>query len=463
MERKDRIEAIVGAMDECAVDFCERTCGIHVEITAQYKKDEDADSLQYRRAFVYYHSFTIEFMYTAHAPLGVVNSILGCAVRTDKSASGPSIPLAMLLDYCHVGTSVPLCIPGITDGEGMREAFAWIGGVLEKNLPVLAEILGREDGRERVLTAYCSELSSLYKTVVDENNVESYCDNDYLTLRFCSAAFINYLAGNRATAVKQLRKTRKRLGYEQRTLALWESGEAEVPPCPESIRRGLSTYNKSGVAGSDKREAAAMFLSWLVLAVAFSIPYLGVFFLRLAIESKGTIYLMGPMYNLPYCFLAGFLTAIPASYFTRYGFYRRLFPKHYEQFRANDQVNNGKGADKLIKGLLHVIVVCSLAGTVLFAGWGIRFREDSFVDNADFFSLVGTRHEYADIERVYYRPDRVNGFGETLDYPSYVLVLKDGREIDLYEYDDVENYEGMLLDHLIEKGGPVEREGGGSN
>lgn len=449
------------AMDECTKEFAQRCGGAYVELDAQYKGDEDPENLQYRRAYLTYPSFRVEFRYTAHGPLSIVNSILACTVHTDKNENGPSIPLPMLLDYCSVGVAFPLYVPGILDEEGMREAFALIGGVLEKNLPMLAETLGREDGRERVLTAYYSELSALYKTEIDENNVEWYSDGDYFMIRFCSAAFINYIAGNTETAIKQLRKTKKKLSYEQRTLVLWESGEVLEPCCLHGIRKGLSTYNKSGVAGGDKREFAVMFLSWLFLTALFSIPYVGLFFLRLAIESRGTVYLMGPMYNLPYCFLAALLSSIPASYFTSHRVYRLLFPKHYEQFLAANQVNNGKGSDKLIKGMLHVIVVCSLVGTVLFAGWGIRFREDGFVDNTDFFLPFGTHYEYADIERVYYKPDRVNAFGETLDFPSYVLVMKDGREIDFYEFDEIENYEGILTDYLAEKGVPVERDGDG--
>ena len=450
------------AMDECAKEFAQRCGGAYVELDSQYKGDEDPENLQYRRAYLTYPSFRVEFRYTAHGPLSIVNSILACMVHTDKNENGPSIPLPMLLDYCTVGEAFPLYIPGIMDEEGMREAFALIGGVLEKNLPMLAETLGREDGRERVLTAYYSELSALYKTVIDENSVEQYCDGDYFTLRFCSAAFINYIAGNTETAIKQLRKTKKKLGYEKRVLALWSADGEAGAVCPDSVRRGAKAYGKSGVAGGDKREFAAMFLSWLFLTALFSIPYVGLFFLRLAIESRGTVYLMGPMYKLPDCFFAALLTAIPASYFTRFGFYRRLFPKHYEQYSAAEQVNNGKGSDRLIKGFLHVIVVCSLAGTVLFAGWGIRFQEDGFVDNTDFFLPFGTHYEYADIERVYYKPDRVNAFGETLDYPSYVLKLKNGEEIDLYEYDDIENYEGVLLDFLAEQGVLVERNRDGS-
>ena len=127
MERKDRIAAIMDAMEECAKEFAQRCGGAYVELDSQYKGDEDPENLQYRRAYLTYPSFRVEFRYTAHGPLSIVNSILACTVHTDKNENGPSIPLPMLLDYCTVGEAFPLYIPGIMDEEGMREAIITVG------------------------------------------------------------------------------------------------------------------------------------------------------------------------------------------------------------------------------------------------------------------------------------------------------------------------------------------------
>ena len=145
------------------------------------------------------------------------------------------------------------------------------------------------------------------------------------------------------------------------------------------------------------------------------------------------------------------MTAIPASYFTRLKVFKLLFPRDYEEFCAVDEVNNGVGAEKVIKWMFRIIVICSLIGSVLFAKWGINFKDSGFVDNTSFFSLSGQYYAYNEIDHVYYLPNRVNGFGETLDFPSYVMVLKDGREIDLYEYDEIKQYDPRLIDHLREK------------
>ena len=89
---------------------------------------------------------------------------------------------------------------------------------------------------------------------------------------------------------------------------------------------------------------------------------------------------------------------------------------------------------------------------MLLAKWNINFLPDGFVDNSRFFSFKGEYYSYNEIERVYYKPDRVNDFGDTLDFPSYVIEIKNGKEIDLYEHGEISDYEKELIDFLNEKG-----------
>ena len=458
MNRQERTTAIIQEFDNCAADFCKKIEGVYLELTSRYKRGEEIDDLKYRHAYIFHRSFLVEFKYTIHGALGVVNSILECMIHIDKNKDGVAIPLPMFLDYIDIGTASPLCIPGILDAEGMRAAFNLIGSEVEAHIQAISESFYK---RDKIACAFFAEASAILNTKIDEFNAEFYIDDgffSFLTLRFCSSAFINYIKGDTKTAVKQLRKVKKKTGYEARTLMLWESGETIKWNDLSKLQEGLQTYNKSGAAGANKKETITLFLSWLPLTVLFSIGYLGLFFLLYAVENENAVYLMGPIYNFPYCILAAFLSAIAASYFTRFWFYKRLFPKDYEKFCATDQVNNGKGADQLIKGMLVVLVVCSLVGTVLFTRFGIKFLDDGFVDNTNFFSVRGQYYKYEDIERVYYMPNRVNGFGETIEYPSYVIVFKDGREIDLYAYDEIENYEEPLFEHLQKKGVRVEKE-----
>ena len=461
MKRKERTEAILHEFDTCAIHFSQRTDSIDVELDSQFKRGNDTEDLTYRRAYLYYRSFMVEFKYTSHATLYVVNSILECLIHLDKNKDGVAIPLAMLLDYCGINTPFPLCIPEILDSEAMREAFGVISQTLENNLQNISEALGNNSQRIEIERNFMRDISELLGTEIGADDPENYVGEplySYLTLRFCSSIFINYIKGDSKTAIKQLKKDKHKIGYEYRLLALWESGEITDFQLPLNARKGLAACNTAGVIGTDKKETAAIFFSWLILSIGISVIYLSLFFLLYAIEKANAVYLMGPIYNMPYCLLAAFITSIPASYFTRFRFYRLLFPKDYEAFCATDQVNNGKTGDTVIKWLLHIIVICSLVGTVLFTRWGMKFLDDGFVDNTAFFSVSGDYYQYEDIERVYYLPNRVNALGDTLEYPSFVLVFKNGREIDFYEYDEIEEYEDILIPLLKNKGVRIEND-----
>ena len=119
-------------------------------------------------------------------------------------------------------------------------------------------------------------------------------------------------------------------------------------------------------------------------------------------------------------------------------------------------MNNGGGADKFMNIFLWLAILTSFIGCILLTKWNINFKEDGFIDNSRFFAVKGTYCEYSDIDRIYYKENRENDFGDTIDIPSYVIVLNDGTEIDLHEFDSIESYEVSLLDHLTENGVEIE-------
>ena len=457
MTRERRLTTLFHAFDKRAEAFCRDSGSSYFEIIPTHKGNRrDAQSLKYRSAYVFYNSFAVEFKYTAHGTMSLANSILECLIIPDKSRDGISIPLPLFLNYCNKITAIPLCIPSIIDELGLDQAFDCICGVLNDSLNLIADICADEEKRLRVFDSFISEMSALLKVEINDENIEYYFDKSlysFLTLRLTSAHFINYIKGDVKTATKQLGKVKDKLGYEKSLLEEMKNGNVTALPDLSSIREALKTYSKSGVQNtSSGKEFFAMFLSWIVLCLGFSAIYLALFFLLVYLEGRSSIYLMGPMYNFPYCILCGFITAIAASYFTRFKAYKLLFPKDFDRFQATDQIQNGTGSDKLMKGFLTVLIICSLIGCVLFAKWNINFGEYGFTDNSEFFSVSGEYYSYDEIDRIYYKEDRVNDFGDKLDFPSYVIVLKGGMEIDLYEHGEIEDYEDPLLEKLEEKG-----------
>lgn len=460
MGREEMLGAIFTQFDHSAQQCCQATNGVFCDIDSTYKGEKKPQNLKRRMARIYYSSFVAEFVYTAHGVLGTVNSILSCNICLDKGENSIGIPLPLAADYCGVDVDAPLCIPFITNPQAMEQAVQCIGGVLESLLPVFAEISCDERKQQKFLTAFHNEIKFIFDieelSVMPEEAIRSLVD--FFVFRFSDGAFLNALRGNYGKAVKQLKKIKNLTGYERRMLRLWsQQGERKQPEI-DAVIKNVVAYSGYGTTKAELKEFAAMFISWIALTPGVSALYLGLYFLMVWLEGRNSVCLMGPYYNFPYCIMAGFITAIALSYFTRFHFYRWLFKKDYDQYSEMENTRNLGAENKLMKGFLGVLVVAGIALSVLVVKWNLNFLEDGFVDNSKFLALQGQYHPYSEIQRVYYKPDRVNGYGETIDYPSYVIVLEDGHEIDLYEHGDIDDYEDVLLAFLIEQGVEVEKE-----
>ncbi len=463
MTREQKLKQLHDTFISCVNAFCGKSGGLFVEILPVYKGDETAENLKSLSSRISYNSFIIEFKYTAKSFMSVASSILECYVYLEKDEYAIAIPLPLLLDYCDKDEPTPLCIPMIVIPDAMRQAFEHIGDTLLDLLPRLDAICNDEDRKYNVIQAFCEEVNIILDLKLPspiicdgENRALPYIlENDGLyslfTLRFCAAPFINAIKGDLTTAAKQLKKQKKRMGYENRMLRLWESDQNSVKEL-NHVQKYAKALNKSGVPNQSARELFAFFLSWIALTVPYSAVYVGFYMLLVTLEGQNSILVLGSLFNIPYCILFAFLSAIATSYYLRFFFYKLLFPKQYDTYRETDQIQNGKSDDKLIKGLLIIIVIAAIIGSILLAKWNLNFKENGFIDNSKFLSVKGETYSYSEIEKVYYLPNRVNGFGETIEYPSWVIKLKDGREIDLYELDEIEYYEDKLIPHLKEKG-----------
>ncbi len=467
MKREDTLNSIFSQLDAEAEKFCKDTGGIFCNISGSYKGEELPENLKYRFAKIHYSSFILEFKYTAHGMLNVVNSILECLVYFEKSEDAVAIPLPFLLDYCDIDAANLLCIPFISNKECMTEAFESLCSTVKAAFSAIESISFDDVRKEQIKKRFSAELKEIWDIELIEvpsetgfENITFFEANEwcyvYITLRFCGDAFISLLKGKREKAVKQLSKAKHRVGYEERFLNILKS-EKEIPILPR-ISENTKKYAQNGAPQSGFKELGTLFFSWVVLSVATSAFYVAVYCLLLSFENAGSVYLMGPSFNFPYCIMFGFITAIALSYFTRLKFYKFLHKKDFEAYSEMDHIQNGGGSDKTMKVFTALILAISLAGCLLLSRWNINFQQNGFVDNTNFFALKGEYYSYSEIERVYYLPERINGFGETLDFPSYVLVTKSGKELDFYELDEIERYENTLISFLEEKGVKIEKD-----
>ena len=447
-----RMESIFSQFECLAQSFCDENSGLFCKIENRYKGTQKPENVSEKRAKIYFSAFAIEFVYTVHGFMGVINSILSCNVFLEKAEGTRGIPLPLFTDYCGKDVKEPLCIPFITTPQGMIQAFQCIGAVAENMLPALLKICTNQEDLDRVRNCFDSELRSVFRInpALRETERQRQILSNLLVSRFADGAFLAALRGDFSKAARALEKQNSLTGYEKRMIQLWQHCDfaAMVP----AINTNARAFSGKGTSKMELREGLAAFVGSILLFPCFTAVYLGVFGLSVWLQGYDSVFLAGPQYNFPYCFLAGFLTAIVASWFVRFFLFKLLFRKDYEQYCEMESIQNLKGLNKLMGGFGILVVVACTAFCLLISGWNMNFARDGFTDNTTFFSVTGEYHPYSEVEYVYYKSDRINGLGETVAVPSYVIVLRDGKEIDLVGYGSVDDISRHLLPFFQEQG-----------
>ncbi len=451
MKLRERMESIRMQFELSADEFCKENGGRKCTKTPYFKKEKVPEMLRSEFADIDFGSFSVLFIYTAHS-VGCT-SVLECAFRfgTEQPLV---LPLPFAADFFDDDITEPFYIPCISDKEGMASSFGVLSGTVKKLLP---KITGDDTQTEAMKTYFANEYSAVMGTAYNEDANNSFFYS-WLTLRFTSAPYILALKGNTEKAAEKLENFKKRFRCENRLISLWRSDKAPDAEKIPSVSRNMDWYNDKGVKASGGKPLLAIILSWFTLAIPASAVYFAIYFIMYFIQKNGSVCLIGVPENCFFCLLAGFFTAVALSYFTRCPFYRVFGRKNYEKLLERDQLENGAYHDRGMKVLLSIVVMASVVAVVLMSKWNLNFKEDGFIDNSEFFSFGGVYYTYDEIERIRYVPDRENGYGETLELPSYSLVMKDGREIDLFdfEYDGIDRYDPSLTDFLREKGVSVE-------
>ena len=215
--------------------------------------------------------------------------------------------------------------------------------------------------------------------------------------------------------------------------------------------------NDTSIDSSLIREASEMRLkrfialisSTIVLSVIFAFPLSGFYYILMSIEKINAIYLTGP--NLSDVYVTSFLLGLVVSLRIRLSTFKLLFKKDYEQMLEIDREQNTPGDNKFFKGLTVFIIFFCLLSVMLVVKSNIKFEKDGFIDNTG-YSLKWNYYPYAEVQKVYYKPTRTDKLGEVEESPSYVIVIKSGKEIDLYGSEDVLKSREYLVPILKGKG-----------
>ena len=460
MNREQLQKLIFSQFDKSAQELCKKTDGIFCEITSQYKSEEKNENLVKRFAKIYYKSFVIKFIYVSNGFLGTVKNALGCSVLLDKTEEATEILLPLFTDYCDIDIKNPLCFSLISNELAMEQVFLCIGNELVGLLDLIADVSYNNTKKENIINTYNRELKYVFD-IKDSDDFPFYEDvpfSDFFISRLTADSFINYLKGDYKKTIKSINKIKKLTGYEKRVVRLLNNAESIEKPELSELVENATFYNSSGMPKNNGKEFLAVLLSWIVLTPATSAVFVGLFFLFVFIEKGAdSVYLMGPTYNFPITIMFGAISSMIISYFLRFKFYKLVDKRNYKRYREIDYMQNNNNSDKLMKFMLIALTCVSITGTFLLAKWNLNFLSEGFYDNSKFFSIKGEYHSYDEIDKVFYRPDRINGLGETIDYDSYVILLANGKEIDLYEHGEIKDYEDKLLDFFVSKGINVEK------
>lgn len=468
MKRNERLEAIYSEFDAAAQGLCDDTGGILCEITSEYKGEEEERELKYRFAKIYYGSFICELVYTVHGTLSQINSILGCVVYANKSEDTIGVPLPLVTDFLDRDVTAPMCIPCISNAAGMKQAVSCIGSVIAQVMPQLVELSTDSEKKEALTEFYRKELNTAFNMELDQEEeigedeltpyeimqLEKRFYFDLITDRLTSGAFFQYMKGEKISSrqLKKITESKKSFGYEKRMARLWQSGQPYEIPDLSAISDGLQLYDSNGVQKPNLRDILALFLSSIVFTLCIEPVYLLLYFAVQFFENRGAEYVLSDPYSWINTFVFSYLAGIATSYFTRLFVYRLLNKEQYDAYEEMDHVVNGAGADKFMRVILGMIVSASIVACVLLPMQDLKFTSGGFWDNSQLFSLQGTHYSYAEIERVYFKPEDQKQYSA-----SYVIVLSSGREINLFDLDDSLSYEEELTSLMKEHGIKVEK------
>ena len=447
MERNERLEAIYSEFDAAAQTLCADTGGILCEITSEYTGEQEERKLKYRFAKIYYRSFICELVFTAHSTLSLINSILGCVVYADKSEETIGVPLPLVTDFLDRDVTAPMCIPCISNADGMKQAISCIGSAIVQVMPQLTELSTDSGKKEALIEFYRNELNTAFDMELEEDDdigeddltpyeimqIEKRLYFDLITDRLTSGAFFQYMKGRKISPrkLKKIAKNKKSFGYEKRMARIWQSGQPYEFPDLSAISEGLQLYDRNGVQKSNLKELGSLFLSWFVWGMCIEPVYLLMFFAVQSFEKRDAAFVVSDPYKWIVTFLLAGITGMAASYFTRRWFYRLLNKKQFDAYEEMDHIVNGAGADRFMRVCLGIIVSVSIVACVLLPMQNLKFTSGGFWDNSRLFSLQGTHYSYVEIERVYFKPEDQSQYAS-----SYVIVLSNGKEINLFDMDD---------------------------
>lgn len=458
MENEAIINEFLNSMQTC---FKNDFLANDVSFTYNYKHNNPSKKLISVSALVSYNQYNIVYEYTPVVFSGQIYSLLDLRLIFDKSIENPvEYTFYELLDFIDRENFKCYTIPAIRNPEMMNRAVKYLYTEMSGYHKSINEFINSDNGLYNLGKNYWSNFNAYsgknFSEEIDfetyrKENFETWIYNLYkqaLRIKFSSNPYLHLHRRQYDKFIKQSGKIKFKIPYENRLLQMIQNGVNEdFEILPSGLSEGIVVFEKNKVS---IKELFAIGVSVLLISPLMFAAYAALFYLIGFAASGDMVYVAST--HIGFMFLPAFITAIAASFFTRRKAYKLFFGKNVNVQLEIDLLVNTKSQYNFMRKFLNLVVIISIIFTFLTAHWNIGFSDSGILDNSGFFSIRGEFIPYSEVSGIYKVAARINGYNERVDYPSYIFLLKDGRQIDLYEFSEVEDIEENILSFLTGKG-----------
>ncbi len=279
-------------------------------------------------------------------------------------------------------------------------------------------------------------------------SVRGYSREDYVLMSYTFAKpYKELLLGRADKAAALLMKQGERnelFDYQKRLLNRLMKGGGDERPMPDEANA------VKAAEGMKKQRLALYFIAPLVLYALISALLLLVNFIFTKAFSAGCEAVFAAPWFFPLV-----LAAIPALFGTialRRPLTRLLTPKNAALLNRFDAMLNGRGTNIAAYVFFGLTLAAAVSLVFVIGLAAVRIYPDRLDSPGKDVLFVREEYLYSDIDEVAHVRARYNVYGERVENGSYIIIMNDGRRLDLYGSADEAFTERKLLPLLEERG-----------
>ena len=272
-------------------------------------------------------------------------------------------------------------------------------------------------------------------------DISGYSRDDFVLLSYTTAnPYKALLLGknDKAIALYEKKSRKKKIfDYQKRLMEKLKNSGGEFSPMPNEANA------VKAFAAIEKKARLLYFTAPFIPFVITAILLIIVHFTVSKLFGVGCI----AVYTAPWYFplvLAG-IPALFGAIALRRKTARLLMPKSSAAINKLDSLQNDKATNVLASVLFGVTITVAAALVFVIDFAGLRVYEDRLDGPRERNLLAREEYRYSDIDALVHVKARYNDSGERIERGSYLLIMKDGRKLDLDGSADEDFTEETLL------------------